>query len=155
MHHFGIQKKRGQQTKSPQNDYLVWKNKRKYFAMPLTKNKVNSRATCNFIQIISKIQFNAESWLLTLDFFPILIMNFSTEFSWMFLQYDLTFFFYHHFAFSTRIEIFFSLSARADMICPFWGHLILSSCFVCIPTSYSKFCFEKKSFQKKTIIILR
>ena len=84
MHHFGIQKKRGQPTKSPQSDYLVWKNKRKYFAMPMTKNKVNSRATCNLIQIISKIQFNAESLLLTLDFFtgfPILIMNFSTEFS--------------------------------------------------------------------------
>ena len=50
----------------------------------MTKNKVNSRATCNFIQIISKIQFNAESLWLTLDFFagfPILIMNFSTEFS--------------------------------------------------------------------------
>lgn len=26
--------------------------------------------------------------------------------------------------------VFFpSLSARADMMCPFWGHLILSSCF--------------------------
>ena len=52
--------------------------------MPMT-NKVNSsRATCNFIQIISKIQSNAEYLLLTLDFFagfPILIMNFSTEFS--------------------------------------------------------------------------
>ena len=44
---------------------------------------------------------------------------------------------------------FFSLSARADMICPFWGHLILSSCFVCIPTSYSIFCFEKKITSKE------
>ena len=35
------------------------KKRIKYFAMPMT-NKVN-RATCNFIQIISKIQFNAES----------------------------------------------------------------------------------------------
>ena len=66
---------------------IIWFEKTKeniLQCLHMTKNKVNSRATCNFIQIISKIQFNAESLLLTLDFFagfPILIMNFSTEFS--------------------------------------------------------------------------
>ena len=48
----------------------------------------------------------------------------------------------------------FRLSARADMICPFWGHLILSSCSTApclLPTFWSSwempaYLMENKSF---------
>ena len=56
--------------------------------------------------------------------------------SWIFmnvLQCDLTFFL-NIILHSAAQKIFFS--ARADMICPFWGHLILSSWLSCreLPT---------------------